>query len=511
MFALQDSKGRKVVVKDNTGKSLVAVVGTEEFLVKEATIVRFGGAAVNDASVLIPDREFFDKKFEDAGFQKDIYLFDTTLCNRVVSVQMDKGYQDYQSSLYSYSSARARDKTCRINNKEVTQEIYDKLKVVITDCDSYDWLTVGYMHLQSWSQDRDVGNVNLSPQKTLELIGEGQIVTVDSLVKACAKGETRPRLWLGDSVEVKMARKTVLGTITGIANKVSVLRSDGKKGSHVYSRVYRTEKVAFNEDAIKELDPTLTANFAYVLKQAQRVYKAELTIRESVTFPAFPGPNDNEYNMSKVTNAATCDCPLCGWPMADFDKCNEFKCCMCRVRGIIAHQDDKTVTLLMLRQPAKNQFAIREAKCCGNCGLFKFQYGCQGKRSTGYCEATNQCVQAHSTCVSADGTEGYWFPRTSKSYSKNMTQHITNMGYGVSDKRNTGRQDIRDTVYNADDHKAQRVRADKARTSYAAAYAKFMSDLAALSKRRVSASNKLTDKQKKELQEHYQQVLNAGC
>lgn len=513
MYALQDKQGRKVVVKSTgrhgDGATLVAIDGVNEEVVPEATIIHFGGDKEDDTLLLVPGKDFFDEKFKAAGFSPASYQFASKTNLDHHSSHLDVHMQHRYGG---YGWSRTRTEEHHINHQKVDEPTYKRMCDLLGECRSYEWLAIGYTHVRPWSRHADhEGRVDLDPQQCLELIGIGKTVTADSIKKACAKDETRPRLWLGDTVEVKMARKTVLGTVVGLGKKVSVLRTDTKKGNYAYNKVFRTDKaLTFDDDALAKLDPTLKANFDYVLAQAHRIYRAAITVRESVKFPAFPGPDDREYDMRELTNAATCECPLCGWPMADFNKCNEFQCCMCRVRGIIATQDNDTVTLLMLRQPAKNQFAIREAKCCGNCGLFNFEYGRQGKRSTGYCQATNQCVQAHSTCVSADGKEGYWFPRKPGAYSKQMTQHVTNLGYGVSDHRNTGRQDIRDTIYTADDHKAQRKRADEARKAYEAAYSKFMSDLGKMSPA-STFSGELTDEKKAELREHFQKVLDEGC
>jgi len=499
MYMLRDYMDRKVVVAQKIPFEFFAQDGLQLVSVAKATVAKASG----DEDLVI-DKAYADKRFSDKGLDPNMYRFHAARNNDVILVD----HQEHRQ--YSWA-ATSRPSQYTINGSRVDKAFYEKVVGVLNELNSYDWLLNGYLHLVPWNAERDIGRVNIDPPEVLEMIGEGGVVTPESLKKACAEGETRPRLWPGDTVEVKMSKKTVLGTVTGLGKKVSVLRQDGKKGTYAYSSVTRTDKVAYDEDAIAELDPTLAANFEYVLGQSHRIYKAALTIRDSVKFPAFPMPDDHRGSEITRENEPTCECPLCGWPMANFRNEGEFVCCFCRVRGIIAHQDADTVTLLMLRQPAKNRFCIREAKCCSNCGLFHFEYGRQGKRTTGYCRATNQCVQAFSTCVSADGTEGYWFPRTPTEYGKNMTQHTTNLGYGVSDARNTTRRDIRDTIYRKEDHEAEKKRAERAKFVYASAFAKFMDDLGKLSQGRMALSDDFTDGQKAELRQHFQEILDDGC
>lgn len=507
MFVLRDAQGRKVVVSESRTRgvssklSFHAQEGLNLVPVAEAVI-----AEGSDEKDLAIDEAYANKKFVDAGIDPRVYTFAVADRHGVVHIEMSD--RDIHSM---FTRLGHQPPKCTVNGQVVSKEFYDKVSTLCEELNFYNWLLNGYMCLIPWNASKDIGRVDIRPMLALELIGMGQTVTPESLDKACAKGETRPRLWPGDAVEVKTRSGVVLGTVTGLGKKVSVLRQDSKKETYPYAAVTRTDKAGYDENALAELDATLAANFAYVLDQSHRIYKAVVKTRETVKFPAFPMPDDNQHMEVVKTNEPTCDCPLCGWPMADFHGDGEFLCCFCRVRGIIAHRDSGTVTLLMLRQPAKNRFCIREAKCCANCGLFHFEYGRQGKRSTGYCGATNQCVQAFNTCVGADGKEGYWFPRTAIEYGKHLTQHVTNLGYGVSDARNTTRRDIRDTVYREEDHAAEKKRAERAKAVYAAAFAKFVEDLGKLSQGRRAAGDDLTDEQKEQVREHFRQVLNDGC
>jgi hypothetical protein len=178
---------------------------------------------------------------------------------------------------------------------------------------------------------------------------------------------------------------------------------------------------------------------------------------------------------------------------------NHFECCFCRQTGIIVSLTDAEVILRMNKMPSKNQFAIREVPCCANCGNFQFETGREGKRTTGYCRSSNQCIQAFNTC-------DYWFPRDPAVYEANLRQHCTNLGYGVKDVRNTSRNDLSDTVYRKEDHEAQKKRAEEAKAAYAVAFANFRDDLC-----RAGEHNKLAeDKADAGISEFLKERLSTG-
>jgi hypothetical protein len=216
----------------------------------------------------------------------------------------------------------------------------------------------------------------------------------------------------------------------------------------------------------------------------------------------FPAEDQKSLEME---NVPTCLCPICGWQLVKvgnpqwLNDGERFECCFCRQTARIVSAQEDEVILRLSRLPSKNQFAIREARCCANCGNFQFEVGREGKRSTGYCRTSNQCLQSFNTC-------DFWFPRDVDRYDSNMRQHITNLGYGVSDSRNTSRNDIRDTIYRKEDHDAQKKRVEAAKNAYAIAHTRFMEEL----RRQGQALPCVDDAIPDGMKERYEQALKGG-
>jgi hypothetical protein len=88
-----------------------------------------------------------------------------------------------------------------------------------------------------------------------------------------------------------------------------------------------------------------------------------------------------------------------------------------------------------------------------------------------------------------------------------MRQHVTNLGYGVSDHRNTSRNDIRDTIYREEDHVKEKARAEQVKMAYTQAYNKFQSELV-----KLAANAKLHEGTLDEATtEDWKKVLDDGC
>jgi hypothetical protein len=229
--------------------------------------------------------------------------------------------------------------------------------------------------------------------------------------------------------------------------------------------------------------------------QKGRIYSAKAE-RRAISMPAFPKQNERVVSLESTI---TCVCPVCGWRMADPHGDGDFECCYCRTRGILISKSETRISLLMMRIPAKNRFAVKEARCCANCGLFEFEVGREGKRTTGYCKASNQCLQAFNFC-------DLWFPRHPDRYAKGIMQHVKNLHFGVDDRRNTERMDIRDTIYTEDDHKAEVAKADNAKIAYENAYARFLDEL-----RRAADKMPVTEEVNEETMRHWKKVLDDPC
>lgn len=349
-----------------------------------------------------------------------------------------------------------------------------------------------------WSRNTVNYNVRVTGQAALEMIGVGKTVTASSLKGMCAKGESEPRLRKGLPVVVH-GKIDEYGVIVGLSSRVTVTGVNGEKISAPYDKVEVVESIPDSvEEGVSDVEPTILASMEFLKTQVHRIYKAKLEPL-AATYPAFPPEGDNRWHPAPVTKDESCVCPNCGWRMSSFHDTNEYVCNYCNLRGMVVAKESDSVSILLFRKPAKNRFAIKESRCCANCGLFEFEVGRQGKRSTGYCKASNQCVQAFNVC-------NVWFPRTPENYGKNLNQHMTNLHYGVKDQRNTGRNDTEDTVYTEADHDKEKERAEKAKVAYAKTYMKVMYDL-----RKAALALPVATEPSAELAEKWKPILDDPC
>jgi hypothetical protein len=340
------------------------------------------------------------------------------------------------------------------------------------------------------------GKGRFTMQIVLGIIGKGKIVTPISLSRGCAKGECVPRLKAGDSVQGKKAS----GVICGFKKDGIVFQTS--TGSKITSDPSLLEKVKMDISKSSGVNPCLQELFDKALEQKKFLFRAAVKVMDRIVIPVFKQEGQEQQELVGV---ATCCCPVCGWQMAKIDarrystSSDHFECCFCRQTGVIISLSDTEVILRLNRLPSKNQFAIMEAACCSNCREFGFETGRQGKRSTGYCKNSNQCVQAFNTC-------GYWIPREPTDYDSNIKQHTTNLGYGVKDRRNTSRNDITDTIYCEEDHVAQKLRGEEAKQAYTLAYSKFLEEL-----REIGGLLPLVEEKADEaMTEEYKKVLQGG-
>jgi len=333
------------------------------------------------------------------------------------------------------------------------------------------------------------GKKQVNIQVVMLAIGVGKTVTPLSLLRGCTKDETRPRLIVGDAVKFKKGEGFILSfTISG----VTIQMPDGKKCS---AKPDTVEKIDADNVKASAIDSTIADSFAAVLARKEFLYRASIKMVGHISVPVFPAEDQKPREME---NAVTCCCPVCSWQLVMLSS-DEFECCFCRQTAIVVSRSETEVILRLNRSPSKNQFAIREVRCCSNCGNFRFDVGRQGKRSTGYCRISYQVLQGFNTC-------DFWFPRDFETYGANLRQHLTNLGYGVSDQRNTTRNDIRDTIYRKEDHEAQQKRAEDAKAAYLVAHAKFMEALKAAGQELTLVGDTVDD----ETKARYAKILDGG-
>lgn len=472
MFGLKDSQGRAVVVRGVVNLNFWAKSGDTLEQVDEATICK------TDDIFLSP--EYMHKRCVEAGFDYAYPVINLKEWDTIGGVIRDTQWGGWGSNNRSYS----------IDGRKVDEVVYNKFGSLATELREYHRLYCGNMTIS--------GSTHIKTQAALELIGIGKVVTPASLKNGYAKGESRARIIPGDNVEVLDKKGKVLysGTVLRMSNKATIIKQGGK-ATIAYNNLRRTSAAV--EFDVTGLEQTIKDNMDFALKVSKtRLYRAK-TEKKDLASPMFPEPNEHQITLK---DAQTCICPLCGWQMANFSRygSDNFTCCFCKAEGQVISSSEDEVVLLMNRQPAKNRFCIKEVRCCSNCGLFHFESGRQGKRSTGYCKTTNQCVQGFNTC-------NYWFPPDPNKYESHMRQHVTNLGYGVEDKRNTERNDIRDTIYREDDHKKEKERAEQAKSLYTQAHSGFISKLTSLAEK---AKVHGTSLEQEEL-EAWRKVLDDGC
>lgn len=487
---LKDKQGRTVLMREvrdgknyRTGYALWARDGLTMTPVDEAIISAGDDIFLTDQQIGVG--------LANAGFPNVKYAHESRWGRQEVHVETDS---HWSGGCFPFGGrVGQRQQTFSIEGRSVDQGTFEKLHNALNDLNAYNGLRDNIARLQK--------GVSMSLQKAMELIGEGKTVTAESLGKGCAVGEDRPRLLPGDTVKIKMKGKDVFGVIKSLKSTITILRQDGKKMTCPFDRVEKSDHEGHNEELAAQVEPTILQNFEYVVKAGTtRIFRAKLE-RGDFTFPMFPNTNKwgQTENQTSREGIMSCPCPVCGWRMADINDSGEFICCYCRIQGNVITRSETEVALLMSRVPGKNRFAIKESRCCGNCGRFEFETGREGKRTTGYCKTANQCLQAFNVC-------DMWFPRAITRYDSNLRQHTTNLHYGVADNRNTDRNDIKDTVYTEADHKLEIARADKAKVAYANAYQRFYKSL-----REVAATAPLVEAMTPELTEHWQKVLDDPC
>jgi hypothetical protein len=487
---LKDSKRRSVVMKVSDRNEATGFYAIEsEYL-----------ESVDEATVCEGDETFLTKEivarmFKEAGFPAIEFYIDPN--NKWCPVQISGFKSEWEGGSYAFwAGTSQRKQICHLNGKRVDQQVFEKASEALGEIARYNGIG------RSTLNKRDC-KFSLGMEGILNMIGVGRVVTSTSLLRGCAKDEDRPRLMPGDTVKVTNKKALTVGVIRSIKDKVSVQTPDGKKMSCDVANLERIDEVIHDNQMADQIDPSIRDNFNFVIEESKkRIYRVKVEKGEFV-FPLFPDLNEYGQMENQIRNegVTTCVCPICGWAMSyTSNSTTEFTCCYCRQKGQIISLSDSEVSLLMSRSPAKNRFAIKEARCCGNCGRFEFEVGRQGKRSTGYCPSANQCLQAFNVC-------NLWFPRGADRYESSLRQHTTNLHYGVQDHRNTDRNDIKDTVYTEEDHQKEVARAEEAKKAYVNAYNRFMSLL-----REEAKKVPLTEvTETSEMDNHWKEVLDDPC
>ena len=264
-------------------------------------------------------------------------------------------------------------------------------------------------------------------------------------------------LQVGNTCSVEYNKEVKQCTIANIrSNGFGVIFEDGVTITVTPNRL--TKLVSFNIDlALDNLPVSVKENFETILNSK------DLKVFD-VTKNLMSMPRSSHLREDMVDREV--DTIVCGF-------CNVVTplgkpCIGCKktYREII--RKDNRVLMLMGPDPKPNTFCIEEAKCCDNCNFFTFGYGRNGKRSTGYCDFTRQCIRSYNVCSK-------WFPVDEGEYAKHITGTTTNLGIGV------GRYDDKDITefnYTQELHDANKLVGQKLKKNYSVSYNNLLKKLA---------------------------------
>jgi hypothetical protein len=297
--------------------------------------------------------------------------------------------------------------------------------------------------------------------RVLQILRVGTVVTPESFKNGAAKGETSPPYTLQDHVEWKMRGKMMRGVIKKWAsNGASIICEDEKKRIVAFSRLTRIDPPEIDASEYEDkLGQTVVENFKSVLAAMESgalgVYRA-LVVQKK-----YSHANGREFTRRAA------QCPHCVGELVEEQtwagRCDRFQCSSCGTFMTVLKDNTDEVFLARVPKAKINTFCIEEARCCANCGRFHFEYGREGKRSTGFCRDFKVTVLAHNTCKG-------WLPDDPEQFGKNLTQQIRNLGTAISTHWNKESK----RPYTKDDQKKDKAVATDMRVAYEKAYQVFM-------------------------------------
>jgi len=270
-----------------------------------------------------------------------------------------------------------------------------------------------------------------------------------------------------DYVSFPLNREIMRGYIKNFAESgISIICDDNKRRIIKYNKVKwcpESEPDTTYEDTI---DPTINQNMKDAL--------------ENVIILTVPYALGTFIDRDKSFELDSIDCPNCNsckiridpthyWTSKSVNECEN---CGQTILLVKKDQENNTVTINLGNEPSSNTFCASEAKCCSNCGTFNFEYGRQGKRTTGYCLFTKQCVQPHNVCPR-------WIPSNTDTYDNFMKNNSTNLSLGNVDKGGWGAVKHKDSDldYTTEKHKEQKKILEKCKIDYNKAYRNFLSNM----------------------------------
>ena len=325
-----------------------------------------------------------------------------------------------------------------------------------------------YNNFFGMTESRNILGQHLDVQIALGIIGIGKTVTPESLAFCAPKGETKSRYWIGDMVSWISKGAKQFGSISSFnKNGASIALQNGVKKVIAFDRIVKEENIE-SEEWKTILPQSVQDNLNEAVKNIT-VYKAKIENRKNLEIP---------YGSGRFQDARCVPCPSaeCGMVLASAYG-EDFVCVYCNQRAVLMKTDGEIGVFILADKPKKNEFCVKEARCCNNCDMFHFGYGRNGKRSTGYCTFANLCVQSHNVCEK-------WIPFTAERYSATLKQHVANLGTGVEEdgshrSLNVARKEneLEDRIYRKADHEIQKKKAMEMKGAYAIAYSKFLQEV----------------------------------
>ena len=247
----------------------------------------------------------------------------------------------------------------------------------------------------------------------VKLIGQGKVVTPDSLRDGHAVGETNPKYWHEGCISwTDCNNLKFYGIIKKLSHdKIDLITSMGEKKSVLYDNptIVKENIIPSEQRVENKLSKSVNENFATSLDDL-KLFKSKMKIMV-VDEPFLTGNNRSEELCAS--------CPNCGIVMKEKAD-GFFACIMCNQAAKLVHQEDDVGLFMLGEVPNKYSFALEESKCCGNCGLSNFPRNSAGfMRLVGNCDFTNQIIQPHNVCPR-------WKPIRPNMYKANMKRNSTN-------------------------------------------------------------------------------------
>jgi len=301
-----------------------------------------------------------------------------------------------------------------------------------------------------------------------------QSVIIDAALKWCDKKQLTPEeLCDPNIVEFPKDTKVVVKSPKGDYNATVV---------EVVEKGYRVKKLGQGKTVIivkgslrrGEIDAPkvedLPEQLASYFDDPTRVLEVvELTTR--LPLPTDPPPRAQGRGPDFVIQ-----CPSCDGLVYAFHYGDTFKCEKCE--QVITRVDKEPVSVpsteifLKRATPKKNSICTWIRPCCANCGSFHFDNGSNGgKRSSGFCTITSDCVVAGNWCQQH-------FPMSPHTYRQQLKNQTTNLGFSLKyfgGAMNKGRS--AHLVYTEDDHRVMKKMCEELATKYELAYHEFVKKL----------------------------------